>query len=71
VTGHGLKLFVVAPEGAGQARAVNPTRGGFYARGTLDDAFERGLIGASRRGLAEIFGSNDNELAKLYRFVNP
>lgn len=71
VTGHGLKLFVVAPEGAGQARAVNPTQGGFYARGTLDDAFERGLIGASRRGLAEIFGSNGNELAKLYRFVNP
>jgi hypothetical protein len=71
VADHGLKLFVIAPEGAGLARAVNPTRGGLYAPGTLDDTFERALIGASRRSLAEIFGSNGNELAKLYRFVNP
>lgn len=68
---HGLRMFNVSPEGADHARTVNPTRGGgIYAPNELDDAFERGLVGASRRGLAEIFGSNGNELAKLYRFLD-
>jgi len=67
---HDLRMFNVSPEGADHARAVNPTRGGIYAPNELDNAFERGLAGASRRGLAEIFGSNGNELAKLYRFVD-
>ena len=68
---HDLKIFNISPEGADHARAVNPTKGaGIYAPNELDDAFERGLAGASRRGLAEIFGSNGNELAKLHRFVD-
>ena len=66
---HGLKLFVIAPEGAEIARAANPSHGGaIYAPGPLDDALERGLAGASRRGLAEIF-QGGSELAKLYRFL--
>jgi hypothetical protein len=69
VSDHGLELFNVSPDGAGHARAVNPTRNAMFHAKPLDDAFERGLIGASRRSLAEIFGSNGNELSKLYRFV--
>lgn len=61
----GLKLFVVAPEGVEVARARNRQRGG-----PLDEAFECGLAGASRRGLAEIF-QGGLELAKLHRFLLP
>jgi hypothetical protein len=69
ISEHGLKLFVVAPEGAEIARAANPShQGAIYAPGALDDAFERGLAGASRRSLAEIF-QGGSELAKLYRFL--
>jgi len=68
---HNLKMFNVSPEGADHARAVNSTRGcDIYAANELNEAFELGLVGASRRGVAEIFGSNGNELAKLYRFVD-
>ncbi len=68
---RGLKLFVIAPEGAGIARAANPTAGAaIYARTALEDALERGLIGASRRGMREIFGDDEAELAKLKRFFD-
>jgi len=64
-----LKLFVVSPAGADQAREVNPSKGAAICPPKdLDHAFERGLIGASRRGLPEIFGGNGLELAKLQRF---
>lgn len=66
---HGLKFFNVSPEGADHARAVNQTTGGVYEPNELDAAFEHGLVGASRRGFSEIFGSNSNELAKLYGFL--
>ena len=65
----GLKLFIVTPAGADQARQVNPSAGGaIKARSALEDTFERGVIGASQRGLREIFGGNGLELAKLERF---
>lgn len=65
----GLKLFIVTPAGADQARQVNPSAGGAIKAGSeLEDAFERGVIGASQRGLSEIFGGNGLELAKLGRF---
>jgi hypothetical protein len=68
---RGLKLFVIAPEGAGIARAANPTGGAaIYARTSLEDALESGLIGASRRGMREIFGDDEAELAKLRRFFD-
>ncbi|WP_125957219.1 SIR2 family protein [Novosphingobium sp. MD-1] len=66
---HGLRLFIVTPAGADQARQVNPANSGaIKARSPLEDAFERGLIGASQRRLSEIFGGNGMELAKLLRF---
>jgi len=68
---HGLRIFVVSPAGASQAREVNRSAGGaIFAKEPLDEAFERGLIGASQRGLAEIFGGNGLELAKLQRFLS-
>jgi len=67
----GLKLFVVSPEGAGQARLVNRSAGGaIHASDKLESAFERGVIGASRRGLKEIFGGRGAELAKLERYFS-
>ena len=70
VLDRGLKMFVVAPEGAEIARAANSSGGAaIYAPSSLDDAFERGLLGASRRGLSEIF-SGGSELTKLYRFLD-
>ena len=69
VVDRGLKLFIVTPAGADQARQVNPSAGGaIKARSELEDTFERGVIGASQRGLGEIFGGNSLELAKLRRF---
>lgn len=66
---HGLKLFVVTPAGADQAREVNPTASGaIRAASALESAFELGVIGASRRDLRDIFGGNRLELAKLMRF---
>ena len=68
---NGLKIFVVSPDGANQARKVNHSVGGaIFAKEPLDEAFELGLIGASQRGLREIFGGNGLELAKLQRFLS-
>ena len=67
---RGLKLFIVAPEGAELARRLNPTRapGQITAPTPLEGLVEESLIGASRRGLREIFGHDDAEFAKLMRF---
>jgi hypothetical protein len=71
VNERGLKLFIVSPAGADHARRVNPSAGGaIHARSDLEDAFARGVIGASQRGLSEIFGGNGLELAKLQRFLS-
>lgn len=68
---QGLKLFVIAPEGAELAKAANPTSTAtIYARSDMEEAFERGLIGASRRGLREIFSGDEAEFAKLKRFFD-
>ena len=66
----GLKLFIIAPEGADLARTNNPTRRpGQITVSTEDEAmFETALIGASRRSLREIFGSDRAEFAKVMRF---
>lgn len=66
---RGLQAFVISPQGAGAARAVSPTlRGQVTARSNLEHAFENGLIGASRRGLRDIFGGDDLEFNKVMRF---
>lgn len=71
VNERGLRLFIVSPAGADHARQVNPSAAGaIHARSDLEDAFERGVIGASQRGLSEIFGGNGLELAKLQRFLS-
>lgn len=68
----GLKLFIIAPEGAELARRHNPTRanGQIPAPTPLEGMIEESLIGASRRGLREIFGHDDTEFAKVMRFFS-
>jgi len=68
----GLKLFIVAPEGAELARRINQTRRpGNIAAATREEAtFKQSLIGASRRTLRETFGSDDAEFNKVMRFFN-
>lgn len=66
----GLKLFIGAPEGVELARKLNPTRapGHIVAPTPLEGMIEESLIGASRRGLREIFGHDDAEYRKVMRF---
>lgn len=67
VTNHNLKLFVMSPDRADQARKIAPTAGAaIQQRTALEDVFQRGLIGASRRSIHEIFSGRDPiELSKL------
>jgi len=71
VMNHGLKLFVISPDGSDQARKIAPSAGGpIHDRTELEDVFQQGLHGASRRSMHEIFGGGDGiELAKLTRFI--
>ena len=66
----GLRLFIVAPEGAELGRRLNPNRapGHILAPTPLEGMVEESLIGASRRGLRETFGYDDAEFAKVMRF---
>ena len=66
---RGLKLFVIAPEGADIARARNPTRKAAIAMETpLEAMLAKSLIGASRRDLRDIFGLDTVEHYKVMRF---
>jgi hypothetical protein len=62
----GLKLFIIAPEGAELAKLLNPT--GATGPILLEGRIEESIIGASRRGLHEIFGHDDAEFYKVMRF---
>ena len=68
----GLKLFIIAPEGAELAQRLNTTSipGQIRAPTPLEEDFEISLIGASRRSLGEIFGRDDVEYAKVLRFFD-
>jgi hypothetical protein len=57
---NGLKFFIIDPSGSDVVRQANPSYGGaVYAKNNdLDDAFETGLIGASKRSLSETFGND-------------
>ncbi len=69
VNNSSLKMFIITPEGGNLARTVNPTHGATIRAGTdLEDTFELGLIGASRRSLREIFGTDTVEFNKVMRF---
>jgi hypothetical protein len=69
---RGLKLFIVAPEGADLARRLNPTRerGMISAPTPLEGILEQTLIGASRRQLRDIFGGDTAEHNKIMRFFD-
>jgi len=66
---HGLRFFVVDPIGSALAKPETVPPQSLH-KTTLIDAFETGLIGASRRSLAEIFASDAVEYAKLMRFFS-
>ncbi|MCA3714283.1 SIR2 family protein [Phenylobacterium sp.] len=67
---QGLKLFIIAPDGAELAQQLNPTRapGQIMAPTPLEEMFKRSVLGASRRSLREIFHSDEVEYAKVLRF---
>ena len=63
------RLFVISPEGGDIARAVSPTNMSAIKNVTPpEETFVRGLMGASRRPLREIFGGDTIELNKVMRF---
>ena len=66
----GLKLFIIAPEGAELARRINPSRQGnrIAVQTPLEGMLEQSLIGASRRPLSDIFGRDIAEHNKVMRF---
>ncbi len=67
---RGLKLFIIAPEGAELARRINSTRdrAAIAAPTALEGILEASLIGASRRPLRDIFGGDMAEHNKVMRF---
>ncbi|RTL27150.1 MAG: hypothetical protein EKK47_19720 [Burkholderiales bacterium] len=69
---NGLKVFVIAPEGADLARKNNKTSGGnsIYVKSDIEEMFERSLIGASRRSLKETFGADTAEYHKVMSFFD-
>jgi hypothetical protein len=69
----GLQFLVVDPHGGGLARAVNAVRGSSGAivpKTKLEEAFERGLIGATRRSIRNVFAGDRIERQKLERFFS-
>lgn len=69
---NGLKMFIIDPNGAELAMNINKTqaRGLVTAPTLLEASFQQSLIGASRRSLREIFGSDMIEHNKVMRFFN-
>ena len=67
---RGLRLFIIAPEGAELARRMNPTRapGQIAVETPAEAMFEQALVGASRRSLRAIFGDDTAEFSKVMRF---
>ena len=66
---RGLKIFVIAPEGGDLARRINQTdKAAIRVKTELEESFQRGLIGASRRSMREIFGGDSIEFNKVMRF---
>jgi hypothetical protein len=55
-----MKFFLIDPAGAELYRIVNPTdKAPIYCPGPVDQIFEQGLGGVSKRTLAETFGGSD------------
>lgn len=69
VENRGLQFFVIDRFGSDVVRHANSSFGGAaYAPSALDDAFRRGLIGASERSLSETFGDDLVSHANVMRF---
>lgn len=68
----GMKLFVIDPLGGNLADSLNLTRKANHVIAGTDteNLFERSLIGASRRGLADTFNHDYAEHDKLMRFFD-
>lgn len=68
----GLKLFIIGPQGSDIAAVFRSSEvadaSSILYGYDLEAVFARGLIGASRRGLGEIFGTDAIEHAKVMRF---
>lgn len=60
----GLRVFVIAPEGAELAIKLSADR-------ETEVIMKRALIGASRRPLREIFCAEGAEFDKVMRFFSP
>jgi len=69
---RGLKLFIIAPEGAELAQRLNPTTapGHIRVKTALEDMLEQSLIGASRRPLSSTFSNDAAEFEKITRFFS-
>ena len=66
-----LEFTVIDPLGSDVVKHANDTFGGdIYAPNALDDAFRKGLIGASRRNLSETFGTNSISHTSVMQFFN-
>lgn len=63
---NGLKMFIIAPEGP-ELDPSRPGRKSVVSTG-LEELFQKSLIGASRRSMREIFGSDMIEHNKVMRF---
>jgi len=72
---HGLQFFIVDTRGSGVVDQANSSSGGVISDNNkqLNEAFMKGLVGASRRSLREIFGLDHDEVAfsQVTGFVNP
>lgn len=69
ISNHGLKVFIISPQGADIAMPNKMSnRGLIRARTELEVALEQGLIGGSRRTMHEIFGGDPIEFNKVMRF---
>ena len=66
----GLRMFVIAPEGAEIALKLNLTRqrGHIISPTKEETMLRQALIGASRRSLADTFGRDNAEFGKVMRF---
>ena len=70
VRNHGLRFFVIDPLGSDVVRHANPSyEGTVYGRNALDEAFEVGLVGASRRSLADTFGDDAVSFENVTGFI--
>lgn len=71
VENSGLQFFVIDRWGSDVVRHANPSFGGdIYAPNALDDAFIKGLIGASERSLADTFGDDSVSHTNVMQYFN-